>query len=152
MMMESSNGWLTTLTDLAIILFMVTAADLSHAEMPAAHEDSASQIVTSDQPMAIFRPQTGGASLPDWLEGQQEDARLRLTILVRYDAQGRQAAVDSGLLLARQAEAAGKPARLIIEEGEQNDVVVFQAYDTDPQTMARNLLINNHGTTQEDGP
>ncbi len=144
MMMDSSNGWLTTLTDLAIILFMVTAADLSNAEMPVEHEDSAPQIVTSAQPMAIFRPQASGASLPDWLDSQQADARLRLTILIRYQARDRQAAIDSGLALARQAEVAGKPARLIVEEGERNDVVVFQAYDTDPQTMARNLLAGDH--------
>jgi len=148
--MDRSNGWLTTLTDLAIILFMVTAADLANTEPADSPETNDPRVVTAEQPVAIFRPQLGGGSLPEWLAAQQEDARLRLTILVRYGAGERQAAVDTGLSLVRQAELVGRSARLIVEEGPQSEVVAFQAYDNDGRGVARNLLGNTHDTIQED--
>jgi len=148
--MDRGNGWLTTLTDLSIILFMVTAADLANTEPADGPAAPDTQVVTADQPVAIFRPQPDGASLSEWLAAQQQDARLRLTIMVRYGAGERQAALETGLSLVRQAELAGRSARLIVEEGPQSEVLAVQAYDNDRRTMARNLLGNNHDAIQED--
>ncbi len=140
MITPNGNGWLTTLADLSIILFMVTAADLSNAKVEADAPESASAMVATSEPVAVYRPDAAAMPLGTWLAQQPSDPRQRLTILVRHRAGGMTDAMEYGLALAQEAESVGRPARIIAEEGDRADISVFLAYDANPQAMARNLL------------
>ncbi len=140
MITPSGNGWLTTLADLSIILFMVTAADLSNARVEADAPESASAMIATSEPVAVFRPDAAAMPLGDWLAEQAGDPRQHLTIVVRYGAGGMEGPMDQALALAQEAERAGRPARIISEQGDRNDITVVLAYDANPQAMARSLL------------
>lgn len=140
MITASGNGWLTTLADLSIILFMVTAADLSNAKVETGTPESASAMVATSEPVAVFRPDAGAMPLSEWLAEQPDDPRQHLTIVVRYGPGGMKDAMAKGLSLAREAEGAGRSARIISEAGDRDDINVFLAYDANPQAVARNLL------------
>ncbi|MDD3800076.1 MAG: hypothetical protein PHE36_12965 [Novosphingobium sp.] len=152
---SGGQGWLTTLADLAIILFMVTATDLSNAGPPAndpPHMETgaeAAATIATAEPVAIFRP-GGAVSLDTWLADQAADGRQRLTILVRHSGKSMEPAMAEGLKLMRQAEQAGQSPRLIVEEGEHPDVTAVLAYDSDPRTVARNLRSPDQETRPEE--
>jgi hypothetical protein len=76
--------WLTTLADLALILFMVTAVQLSRAELERDHEAGAQPTIESDAPLAIFRPTDGVSGFGEWLSGQGTDRRELLTIRLTH--------------------------------------------------------------------
>lgn len=141
MIAPSGNSWLTTLADLSIILFMVTAADLSNAKVEADAPENVSAMVAVSEPVAVFRPEAGKMKLGAWLAGQADDPRQHLTILVRHGPGSMDAAMARGLELARESESAGKPARIISEQGESDDITAILAYDANPLAMARNLLV-----------
>ena len=140
MITHSGNGWLTTLADLSIILFMVTAADLSNAQVASEARESSSAMVATAEPVAIYRPGADAGSLGEWLAQQADDPRQHLTIMVRHRSEGMKQAMDAGLDLARQAETAGWRARIIAEESEQDELMVQLAYDSSPKEVARKLL------------
>lgn len=131
-------GWMTTLADLSIILFMITAADLSQARPTVSSAPSAAPAMA--EPVATFRPGGGAPSLSGWLAAQPVDPRQRLTVLVRHDDAQADHALQSGLALMRQAEGAGRPARLIVERATMPDTIAYLAYDAAP------------GAAQEDTP
>lgn len=135
--MPQSQSWLMTLADLTIILFMVTAADLSRADARVAETAKSVAAIATAEPVAIFRP--GNGSLAAWLAGQPADPRQQLTILVRH-ARGNQApAMGKGMAMLEQAQQAGRDARLIVEEGEHSEAAAFLAYDASPAKVAREL-------------
>lgn len=135
--MKASQSWLMTLADLTIILFIITAADLSRADARVTDTAHSVAAIATAEPTAIFRP--GGPSLSAWLAGQPGDPRQQLTILVRH-ARGDQAvAMGKGMALLEQAQQAGRDARLVVEEGEHSEIAAFLAYDVSPAKMARQL-------------
>lgn len=129
-MAEGGSGWMTTLADLSIILFMITAADLSQARPTVSSAASAAPALA--EPVATFRQGSGMPSLARWLADQPVDPRQRLTVLVRHDDAQADHAVRSGLALMRQAEEAGRPARLIVERAAMPDTIAYLAYDAAP--------------------
>lgn len=138
MMDSGSQGWAVTLADLSIILFMITAADLSNAELAKTGLESTSATVVTAEPVAMYRPSGAAPSFSTWLAQQPGDPRQQLTVIVRHDDRGADAAIARGLDLMRQAEAAGRKARLIVEQSDHSDVAAILAYDAAP-TVARNL-------------
>lgn len=136
---QVSSSWATTLADLAIILFMITAADLSNAEIAKSAAAPSSAAVATAEPVALYRPGGSAPSLGSWLAEQPDDPRQQLTIVVRYRAGDADAMAEEGLRLVSQAEAAGRDARLIAEPADRPEIAAVLAYDSNPQAVARKL-------------
>lgn len=134
------HGWAITLADLAIILFMLTAADLANSESTAKPVRAASSAVATAEPIAVYRPGNGAPPLADWLATQPDDPRQQLTILVRHAGRGADASIAQGLALAGEADAVGRHARLIVEHSDRTEIAATIAYDSDPASVARKLL------------
>lgn len=128
MIVRVGGGWQTILADLALILFMVSiaAAGGSGKERPA----TAPAAILHAEPAAIFRSAEGGPTLGQWLAGQAPDPRQRLTVMAYYsDGQGATASA-AALALAREAGISGRPARIMLEPGEADDLYAVLAFDT----------------------
>lgn len=137
MMPRIAGGWQTTLADLALILFIVSVAGLQAGE-----DKRAEPVVPAEgQPLGIFIPSEGAASLPEWLADQAPDPRQRLTVVARYRAGEAEAAARRALDLASEAAAAGHGARIVLEQSESTGLVASLAYDRGPEQMAQNLRV-----------
>lgn len=130
-------AWQTILADLALILFMITAAALAGApdgpmapiagpvsgppseRPPAPLLPPPRPVVAASprsEPVGVWRDGPGVPPLAEWLRQQGSDPRLRVTILVRH-------ARGHGLLALAQAKALvaaagerGSGARIVIEQ------------------------------------
>lgn len=140
MIAHGNSGWLTTLADLSIILFMITAADLSNAQVQKDRPREMVEAVTTAEAVAIYRPEAGVIPFGEWLAMQPADDRQRVTVLVRYTGTDEQQLIRAGLNLAEPAEQAGKSPRMIVERANRADVVAMLTYDADPAAVAHNLL------------
>lgn len=136
----SNTGWLTTLADLSIILFMLTAADLSNAQIDRDRNVATMKAVVTAEPVAIYRPEPGIMPFGEWLATQPVDNRQRVTVLIRHTGADEQRLIAEGLKLAAPAEQAGKSPRMIVERAERADVVAMLTYDAAPEPLAHNLL------------
>ncbi|WP_338447323.1 hypothetical protein V5F89_05960 [Pelagerythrobacter marensis] len=130
------GGWQTTLADLAMILFMVTAAAM--AERPEADARTARSepsradvpaLPASGEPIAIYRAAPGAPPLAQWLAEQPRDPRQNLTILARHAPAGGERAAAAALALAREAGRAGHSARIVIEPAERDDLSAVLDFD-----------------------
>lgn len=118
-------SWQTAIADLALILFMVTAAAMdSQDEVPPANP-----VPARGEPLAVFRAGAGAPTLAQWLDQQSRDPRQRLTIVAHYAPGGLETASRDALELAATAEAAGQPARLLLQPGPQSDLLAVLAFD-----------------------
>lgn len=122
-------GWQTTLADLALILFMVTAAAMAERPETADPVEAGSPVPAHGEPLAIYRAAPGAPSLQDWLAGQPRDARQNLTILARYAAGAGADMAAAAVALANEAEAAGRSARIVLEPGTASDLVAVLDFD-----------------------
>lgn len=141
MISRISFGWQTTMADLALILFMVTAAGL-HAQNEK--EQHASELATPSpsaqgEALAVYRAHGGAPPLAQWLEEQQPDSRQYLTIVSRYRPGDAAEAANAAVDLAQQAGAAGVSARIVIEPGEGSELVATLAFDRPTSAVARPL-------------
>lgn len=139
MMVRAGTGWQTTLADLSLILFLITAAAVAPpgaekaAGSKAAAPRPAAQAVRHDpspqaEPLAIYRATPSAPPLGQWLAGQPYDSRQLLTILAPYAPGGQVAALAQAQDLAQQADDQGRNARIIVEPG-TGPVTVTLAYD-----------------------
>jgi hypothetical protein len=125
MIVGTRGSWQTVMADLALILFIVAAAALNRHGV---HKQDAALPVRT-QPLAIFRPNDGAPSLREWLAEQPQDDREHLTIVGRY-SDGHIASVSKGAAdLAFEAEAAGRPARVVLEPAVRPDLMAMLAFD-----------------------
>jgi hypothetical protein len=136
---EVSPSWATTLADLAIILFMITAADLSNAEMARSAARPSRAEVAMAEPVALYRPDASAPPLGNWLAEQSDDPRQQLTIVVHYRTGEAGRMATEGLRLVSQAKEAGRDARLIAEPAERSEVAAVLAYDANSEAVARKL-------------
>lgn len=128
----SPKGWQTTLADLALILFMVTAAAI--AERPPANREAAAETVFTAAPaqgeaLAIYRAAPEAPPLAEWLADQPRDGRQNLTIIARHRPGGAAAAAHAALALERVSAAAGRTARIVLEPADDDDLVVMLDFD-----------------------
>ena len=114
-------SWQTMLADLALILFMVTAAAMGQNPKPAPTPTSpppspppSAPQGSPGEPVAVWRAGAGAPSLSLWLAGQQADPRLTLTIAVAYAPGGQAMALAQASSLAREAGAPGRQARIVV--------------------------------------
>lgn len=136
---QVSMNWATTLADLAIILFMITAADLSNAELAESSAEPSSLAVATAEPVALYRPGGSAPPIGQWLAEQPDDPRQQLTVVVRYRPGEAASMTTQGMKLVSLAEAAGRPARLIVEPGDRSEAAAVLAYDSSPEAVARKL-------------
>jgi len=142
----SAFGWQTSLADLSLILFMLSAAAL-HRQPPARPQEQRierpqprtsvhpaasppARPAPRSEPLAVYEATAGAPPLGVWLEQQAIDPRQQLTIIARYGpAPGsRDAALGSAVRLLGEAGVAGASARLVVEPG-SGPVRVVLAYD-----------------------
>lgn len=119
-------SWQTAIADLALILFMVTAAAMGSQEDPPTPDNP---LPAQAEPVAVFRAAAGAPPLAQWLDEQPHDPRQRLTIVGRYAPGGLDAMSREALQLAATAEAAGHPARLLLQPGSDSDLLAVLAFD-----------------------
>jgi len=137
-----SFGWQTTMADLAMILFMITAAcihaqkqeQLQAQQVPAAPEMSA-----RGEPLAVYRAHAGAPPLAQWLAEQAPDKRQYLTVIARYRAGEAAKAASEAVSLAQEAGAAGVSARIVLEPGESAELLATLAFDRPEAAVARQL-------------
>ena len=136
------TGWRTVLTELSLILFMVTASVLP--DQPVANASAAAKPAPKpplppgerSQPVAVWRPGQGAPPLKQWLANA--DTRMLLSLRVTYRN-------DHAVAVARAATlatAAGdRPLRVLVEPGPADTIEATLAYDapTQSSTMARSL-------------
>ena len=115
-------SWQTMLADLALILFMVTAAAMGQpAKTPAAKTPApkpaplALPYSARGEALAVWRAGAGAPSLGAWLGAQAADQRQQLTISAAYQPGQFARAAARAAALAAQAGAMGRKARLVIE-------------------------------------
>lgn len=132
-------GWQTALTDLSLILFMITAGAVSQqrakhmggAPKPLPHAVQVAPAPSPQtEPLSVYTATPGAPPLAEWLGQQAADPRQQLTITARYGSNlGEQARAlaEAGKLLA-QAGVQGRSARVVVEPGE-GPVRAALAYD-----------------------
>jgi hypothetical protein len=128
MTLRIASGWQTVLTDLALILFMVTAAVVNEAPSKG-KEARVSPPPSIGTPVATYRADRGAPSLRQWLHDQARDPRLRLTIVAYYPDSEQNEAMIATAALARDAAAAGFAPRVIVEPGQARPLQASLAYD-----------------------
>lgn len=138
MIARAGTGWQYVLTDLSLILFMVTAAALSQAKdddgrksaapPPSRPAAEARPLSPQSEPLALYHADPGAPPLSQWLRDQSIDARQQLTIVSQYRAGAQAQALTQAETLARQAGEAGLRARIVIEPG-QGGTSAMLAYD-----------------------
>lgn len=142
--------WQTLLADLAMILFMITAAALANApdgpmaplvpgaakvappvqaRPPAPPPPPAPSL--RGEPVGVWRDGPGAPRLAEWLAQQARDPRLRVSILVRHLPGQERAALVRAQALVAAAGARGSGARIVIEPGRADDASVVLAYDAE---------------------
>lgn len=138
--------WQTILADLAMILFMMTAAALANAPesalLPKAAEPAPARPRAAaaprppaasprGEPVAVWRDDPGAPGLAGWLAQQGGDPRLRVSILVRHLQGHQRAALDRADALLAAAGARGAGARIVIEPGREDSASVVLAFDAE---------------------
>jgi hypothetical protein len=136
MIARLSAGWQTTIADLALILFIVTAAAIDGQPERA---DVALATPASGQPLAVYRASEAAPPLGEWLAEQAPDGRQYLTIVARYPRGEAAAAAERALALAGQARTAGASARIVLEPGGGEDLLATLAFDRPDTGVARSL-------------
>jgi hypothetical protein len=122
-------GWQTTLADLALILFMVTAAAMAEQPDAADPVEAGSPVPPRGEPLAIYRAAPGAPPLADWLAEQPRDARQNLTIIAHYVAGGNAEAAAAAVALASEAGAAGHSARIVVEPAQASELIAVLDFD-----------------------
>lgn len=117
---RSGQAWQTSLADLSMILFMVTAAAVHDQPPPLALTPQAqAEASRGGEPLAIYQPAPGAPPLNVWLEQQAPDPRQRMTIVARYGAApgARADAMAQAAQLLDEAGKLGRDARVVVEPG-----------------------------------
>lgn len=105
MKVRAGTGWQYVMTDLSLILFMITAAALREAPAEA-QKPSVLAAPALGEPVAVWRGGAGAPGLRAWLAGQNADPRQRLTVI---------APLADAAAAVTLAQSAGRPARVVLE-------------------------------------
>ena len=127
---RSRQNWQTSLADLSLVLFLITAAAVSRHPAKAAKPSSSFAASPSpaavsaapspqSEPLSVYVAEPGAPPLAQWLGQQFADSRQQLTITVRYGAApGSQVrALAAAARILTEAGAHGRAARLVVEPG-----------------------------------
>ena len=138
MIQRASFGWQTTMADLALILFMITAAGV-HVQQQQREAKVIASPSPRGEPLAVYIVHPGAPPLAEWLDDQAPDGRQQLTIVARYRAGYPETASERALALAEEAGEAGLSARIVLEPGKGEEVLATLAFDRPGSAVARSL-------------
>ncbi len=124
--------WHLILADLALILFLITAAalqneTLSRPEASVTGEGSGALAVQPSQ--ALYRAGPGLVTLEQWLDAQPRDPRAGLTIVAQHAPGEADKVWNEARKMSQMAIAKGIRARVIIREASPTDLYASMAYD-----------------------
>lgn len=119
---KHSKSWQVIIADLALILFMVTAAAMKRDREELANDP----LPVRGEPVAIYRKAMGAPPVRQWLADQAPDARQRLTIVTRHAPGKAEDAASAALALAAET---GRPARIVIEPSGRSELLAVLAFD-----------------------
>ncbi|HKX77815.1 MAG TPA: hypothetical protein VJM34_04770 [Novosphingobium sp.] len=142
MIERAGTGWQTILADLSLILFMISASALRYEKEKPPEERASAQ----GEPLAFYEADAGAPPIGEWLAAQSPDERQQLTIVARYGPNGQARALEEVGRLAREAQAKGMPARIVVEpvaRADDTGTSAMLAYDVPGAGMARDLLRDN---------
>ena len=148
------TGWQTTLADLSLILFMVTASAVSGqpdklpTTSPATSPPTSPPTSPRSEPTAVWVGGPGAPALRQWLAGQPRDPRQQVTISARY-APGRMA--EAAARAQALADEAGDGARIVVEPGAP-DVRVVVGFDAPAALLAHSLRSGEANHPAENRP
>lgn len=129
-MSRSTTNWQLILADLALILFLVTAAALTARP---AHAPTSSQTKTGHPALAptqaLYRPGPNLPSIEEWLASQTPDPRAALTIFAQHRANDAEAVWQAAQDMATIARDSDVRVRVIVREGDTSEVYASLAYD-----------------------
>jgi hypothetical protein len=143
MTVRVGTGWQTTIADLSMILFMLTASAVTHqkpqakaaAALPTTSATPAAiQPAARSDPTAIWIAGAGAPPLGQWLAQQPRDSRQQVTVTATYAPGAMDEALAQAQALARQAG----DARVVVEPGAPGVRVVI-GYDAPEARLARPL-------------
>ncbi|MBO9722941.1 MAG: hypothetical protein J7530_01055 [Novosphingobium sp.] len=142
---RTAASWQTSLADLSLILFMISAAAISRQQGDLRQEKQAQarEVPPSSPegtPLAIYIAASGAPPLARWLSEQAGDPRQRVTVTSPYgpDPGDMARSLAEAGRLAADAEAAGHKARIVVEPGLPPARVAL-AFDEPDDAMARSL-------------
>lgn len=141
------GNWQTIIADLALILFMVTAAAMGSNT----REPPANPLPAEGEPLAIYRPHPQAPPLGDWLAAQAPDERQQLTVIGRYRDGDAQSAADAALRLAADAEMRGVRSRIVLEPAESSDLLAVLAFDSPADWHGDCNAAGTNGATRPPG-
>jgi len=144
------TGWQTTLADLSLILFMVTASAVSRQpdRLPARSLATLHPTSPRSEPTAVWVGGPGAPALRQWLAGQPRDPRQQVTISAHY-APGRMA--EAAAQAQALADEAGDGARIVVEPGAP-DVRVVVGFDAPAALLAHSLRSGEANHLAENRP
>ena len=133
MQMRTGVGWQYALTDLSLILFLVSASGLAHgmAAPPKARRPDAAPLVAD--PVAIWRAGAGAPTLSEWIASQPRDPRQRLTVIAHYAGRDGAAASSQAAALLKSAGEVPGQVRIVIEPGAASDISAALTWDADSE-------------------
>lgn len=137
MIREASASWLVPLTDLSLILFIVTGGALSADPAPLQDAAPAEGVAA-----ALYVDGSGAPPLLDMLAAHEASLGEQLTVQGYYAPGERARVARRAEALAAQAINAGVEPRVIVQPARQSLVIARFAHDADPG-LARGL--QTHG-------
>jgi len=140
-------GWQTTMLDLTLILFLVTAAALTDSGGVAA---SPPAMAALDNATSVWRSGKDAPDIRQWLAEQPADHRQRLTIVAFYEPGEDVGAAARAIALKQSGGSKAANARIVLQEGGEPQVLALVGYDGDGEDMARALL-SSGGETLSNG-
>lgn len=130
MIVRAGSGWQTTMADLALILFLITAQAVreegtrqAEPEKAVAATETNGKAPEAEAALALHKP-ARGESMRGWLLATVTDQRQVATITVSYTKGQRAAALAEGGRLLDEAEAVGVAARLIAMPDARDETVI----------------------------
>lgn len=134
-----SHGWLVSLADLSLILFIVTSGAIASDPPPAAPSPTAgSELPTTGVASGIYLDGPGAPALADFLARHAPAKGEQLTIAGVFGPEERPAVAQRVEELATEAAARGIEARVILQPGPRRAISVAFAHDGGAQ-MAQGL-------------
>ncbi len=139
MMVRAGTGWQYALADLSLILFLVTASALAQAGGPKAVLPPPPPVAAAmgSEPVAVWSAGPDAPPLADWLAQVGADARLEVSIVVRYADGGRGAAMAQAAQLVATGGERARDARILVEPGARAGASVSLTYASEVAALAR---------------
>jgi len=124
-MIAGRGTWPVLLADLSLILFVATAVQASHSAAREGKGKAATAATATSAapaapgvPQAFYLAEPGAPPLSQWIAEQGLGDEAQITIFSSYRPGGATAALARAEELARQADAAGRAPRVLVEPGD----------------------------------